>query len=169
MHWKRITSLFARLKSAIPRRRRALTREELEAGLDQHWLQYSQPYVRESKHRVRLSCYLLILEVRNGPHGWPRLSAAIDSDPNFMIYRRFGYLRTRLLTYHQDVLRELEEALDKLDHEDYSKKATRRAMCYREGDDARQPSRRKELLQSVDKEMQHYGQCILRRLLQSVY
>ena len=95
--------------------------------------------------------------VKDHPHGWPRLSAAIDSDPNFMIYRRFGYLRTRLLTYHQDVLREMEEALDKLDADDYKSNDAHRMMCWRQADDTRQPPRRKELFQSLNKELHLYG------------
>ena len=74
-----------------------------------------------------------------------------------MIYRRFGYLRTRLLTYHQDILREIEEALDKLDWDESRTVGTRRTMCYRYGDDQREPSPRKELLERLNKELCMYG------------
>lgn len=102
-----------------------------------------------------------MFEVQRNARGWPRLSAAIDSDPNFMIYRRFGYLRTRLLTYHQDVLREIEDALDELDHHQDNNHPEWRATGYREGDDARQPSERKELFQTLNKELCLYGQYTL--------
>lgn len=94
-------------------------------------------------------------------HGWPRLSAFVDSDPNFMIYRRFGWLRTRTLMYHQDVLREMEKRLEDLDWADFSDCSTRRAMCWREGDDARNPALRKELFTAVSSELQLYGKLRL--------
>lgn len=47
--------------------------------------------------------------------GYPRLAAFLDSDENFMVYRRFGYLQSRLLLEKQDELRLLEEKLDILD------------------------------------------------------
>ena len=75
-----------------------------------------------------------------------------------MIFRRFGYLRTRVLTYHQDVLREMEESLDKMDWEDYQDQENKRAMCWRQGDDEREPPRRKELLQAVEKELEIYSE-----------
>ncbi|KAL5313879.1 hypothetical protein ACEPPN_018302 [Leptodophora sp. 'Broadleaf-Isolate-01'] len=49
-----------------------------------------------------------------------RKSAFMDSDENFMIYRRFGFLHARLLLQKQDELRLMEEALDRLDRDDIS-------------------------------------------------
>lgn len=49
------------------------------------------------------------------PRGYPNLAAFLDSDECFSVYRRFGFLQSRLLLDKQDKLRELEEALDKLD------------------------------------------------------
>ena len=42
----------------------------------------------------------------------------LDSDENFMIYRRFGYLYARLLLYKQDELRAFEKRLDRIDRKD---------------------------------------------------
>jgi hypothetical protein len=39
----------------------------------------------------------------------------MDSDDGFMIYRRFGYLQSRLLLEKQEQLRQLEDKLDQLD------------------------------------------------------
>jgi hypothetical protein len=50
--------------------------------------------------------------------GYPRLASFLDTDDNFMLYRRFGYLHSSLLLQKQDELRELEEALDNLDQEE---------------------------------------------------
>lgn len=39
----------------------------------------------------------------------------MDSDDNFMIYRRFGFLYSRLLLDKQDELRKIERDLDSID------------------------------------------------------
>lgn len=51
------------------------------------------------------------------PRGYPRLAAFQDSDECFMLYRRFGYLQSRVLSDKQDELRELEEELADQDAE----------------------------------------------------
>ncbi|KAI1608497.1 hypothetical protein EDD36DRAFT_482906 [Exophiala viscosa] len=103
-----------------------------------------------------------VLEVESNPEGWPRLAAVIDSDANFMIFRKFGYLRTRLLVWHQDRLRELEELLGDLDLEDFKDDATRRALCCRQGDDGRSPPKRKLLFQELSREMELYDDLLKR-------
>jgi hypothetical protein len=50
--------------------------------------------------------------------GYPYLATFLDSDENFMIYRRFGFLHARLLLQKQDELRMMEEELDRMDHRD---------------------------------------------------
>ncbi|KAH7330214.1 hypothetical protein BKA65DRAFT_565359 [Rhexocercosporidium sp. MPI-PUGE-AT-0058] len=52
--------------------------------------------------------------------GYPYLAAFMDSDENFMIYRRFGFLHARLLLQKQDELRLMEEQLDLMDRRDVS-------------------------------------------------
>jgi hypothetical protein len=59
-----------------------------------------------------------VQQVHHTPMGYPRLAAFLDSDDNFMLYRRFGYLQSRVLLEKQDDLRQLEEALKRLDEED---------------------------------------------------
>lgn len=46
------------------------------------------------------------------------MATFLDSDENFMIYRRFGYLHARTLLRLQDRLRVLEALLDSYDTED---------------------------------------------------
>ncbi|KAF1963711.1 hypothetical protein CC80DRAFT_397118 [Byssothecium circinans] len=53
--------------------------------------------------------------VESCPQGYPNLAAFLDSDESFMVYRRFGFIQSRLLLEKQDELRELEEGLDRLD------------------------------------------------------
>ena len=52
------------------------------------------------------------------PLGYPELATFLDSDENFMVYRRFGLLHARLLLRKQDELRVLEERLDDMDQEE---------------------------------------------------
>lgn len=62
-------------------------------------------------------CLNISFIVDNCPEGYPRLAAFLDSDENFMLYRRFGFLQTRLLLNKQAELREYEKELDRLDQE----------------------------------------------------
>jgi len=48
-------------------------------------------------------------------NGYPRVAAFLDSDDNFMICRRFGYLHWRVLLEKQNELQYLEKALDEMD------------------------------------------------------
>lgn len=76
------------------------------------------PIVRSRKYKrcTRLRS-LLTKTVLDTPEGYPSVATFLDSDENFMLYRRFGYLQARLLLDKQDDLRRLEAKLDKLDKE----------------------------------------------------
>lgn len=50
--------------------------------------------------------------------GYPRLSAFIDSDRDFMMFRRFGRLQARILLHKQDELIDLEQQLEQIDSEE---------------------------------------------------
>ncbi|TVY75979.1 hypothetical protein LSUE1_G005072, partial [Lachnellula suecica] len=56
--------------------------------------------------------------VEHCEHGYPYLASFLDSDENFMIYRRFGFLHARLLLQKQDELRTMEAELDRMDQHD---------------------------------------------------
>ncbi len=88
------------------------------------------------------------------PAGYPRLAVFLDSDENFMLYRRFGFLQSRVLLYKQDELRELEEQLDKMDQRD--SKSRPKKLKSRERDDAENEDRR-NLIQNITKAFQEYG------------
>ena len=102
------------------------------------------------------------LAVDDAGPGYPRLAAFVDSDANFMIYRRFGYLRTRLLLYHQDVLRAREEELDKLDKSSLDDPTTERQLCSRRVDEDQEFPQRMELYEKLDKEIRTYGEGTIR-------
>ena len=49
------------------------------------------------------------------PEGYGKLAAFIDCDPNFRIYRKFGWLHNRVLLHIQDELQKLEKELEVAD------------------------------------------------------
>ncbi len=55
------------------------------------------------------------IAVHGGPLGYPLLARFQNSEPNYMIYRRFGEIQARLLLEAQDDLRRLEMKLHHLD------------------------------------------------------
>ncbi|OAP64163.1 hypothetical protein AYL99_00135 [Fonsecaea erecta] len=116
--------------------------------------QHDQKVLEEDETDVRaLECAV---------RGWPRIATFVDSDPNFMIYRRFGFLRTRLLLWHQDILREMESRLDYQDMQDASSVGTRRYLSNRDGDDMRTPAVRKALFQELDVQLKAYDDLLSR-------
>jgi hypothetical protein len=63
------------------------------------------------------------------------LATFLDSDDNFMIYRRFGYLHARVLLRLQDKLRTLELRLDEYDDEDASDETEKELLMCRDADE----------------------------------
>ena len=63
-----------------------------------------------------LNIYKFIVE--DHPQGYPRLASFINSDDNFLIARKYGFLRARVLLYRQDELSVLEKELLALDADD---------------------------------------------------
>ncbi|RDW82287.1 hypothetical protein BP6252_03399 [Coleophoma cylindrospora] len=109
-----------------------------------------QPYIRklETKHR-----------------GYRSLATFLDSDENFMLYRRFGYLHSRMLLKKQDELRELEFELDECDDDDIEKGTLERRRCLmsREFDEAaarKAPAEvrtRTKILNEIEQKLESYG------------
>jgi hypothetical protein len=94
------------------------------------------------------------------PNGYPRLAAYINSDDNFMMCRRFGFLHTRVLLYRQDELRELEDQLVRLDAEDAECEDP--ILTSRVLDDAQEGSGRKGLIQEIDDKLKEYDELVMR-------
>lgn len=70
-----------------------------------------------------------------------------------MLYRRFGFLQSRLLLNKQDELRKLEKDLDRMDKVD--EKNDPGVLRSRERDDA-ENGRRKKLLYEIEKKFKEY-------------
>ena len=88
--------------------------------------------------------------------GYGKLAAVENCDPDFLIYRKFGWLRNCTLLYLQDELVELEEdlkALEKYDAEDDPRKLVSR----RRNDGAKGLDRR-ETLANAKQKLIEYGE-----------
>lgn len=94
-------------------------------------------------------------QVHLGPNGYPKLARFLDSDDNFMVYRRFGFLQTRLLLETQDTLRVLEERLDKLDESETVGDDNKDNLCSRDGDGDQ--TERINLMAAIRTAFQEYG------------
>ncbi|MCJ1265888.1 hypothetical protein MMC22_005770 [Lobaria immixta] len=90
----------------------------------------------------------------------------MDSDDNFMIYRRFGFLYSRVLLQKQDELRAMEETLDEMDQRDSRESdKSRLALQSRVKDQKRTGTpghqTRQELLRSTEEKLYDYGRLLL--------
>ncbi|KAF7508635.1 hypothetical protein GJ744_009027 [Endocarpon pusillum] len=57
-----------------------------------------------SDHRKEDGRRILVQRIDDHPEGYPQLAAFLDSDRNFLMCRKFGWLRNRVLLYRQDEL-----------------------------------------------------------------
>ena len=100
--------------------------------------------------------------VEDCPNGYPKVAGFMDSEDTFGIYRRFGFLYSRVLLSKQDELRRLEDNLDAMDHRDaHDTDHTRKCLKSCAKDFARERKgnspTRKELLQTVQSKLYDYG------------
>ncbi|KAI9798990.1 MAG: hypothetical protein M1833_004343 [Piccolia ochrophora] len=108
----------------------------------------------------------IVRKLEDSPVGYPQLATFLDSDDNFMIYRRFGYLYSRILMQKQDELRELEESIDIRDQQDNTG-LKRDMICLksRAHDVARRNATgietRQEILHKTERKLYDYGQLLL--------
>lgn len=107
-----------------------------------------------------LRAFAYAIAVQDCPDGYPLTAAFLDSDDNFMIYRRFGYLQARLLLEKQEQLRRLEWDLELMDEKD--KEAQSRDLVTLgdgDGESGRAPARQ-ELMQRIEEKYRDYGASI---------
>ncbi|MCJ1475224.1 hypothetical protein MMC13_003885 [Lambiella insularis] len=104
-------------------------------------------------------------EVEDSPRGFPYVASYLDSEDTFAVFRRFGWVHTRLLLNKQDELRVLESDLRAMDKLDGDNASSRKYLQSRTKDNARQlpPGRisRQQLLDTLEKKTLEYGQLLL--------
>ena len=94
------------------------------------------------------------------PEGYPRLAAFQSSDHNFMIYRGYSYLHSRVLLYLQDEIACAEKELDKMDENDLNDQENprfRKCLKSRDKDDARKDKPRRVLVLRIKDLLMQYG------------
>ena len=98
------------------------------------------------------------MTVDDHPKGYPQLAAFINSDDNFLIARKYGFLRSRVLLYRQDELSVLEKELIALDDDDKVNRAL--ALTSRKHDEETDKDpvySRKVLMKKIDDKLKEYG------------
>jgi hypothetical protein len=93
-------------------------------------------------------------QVESCPTGYPNVAAFLDSDECFSVYRRFGFLQSRLLLNKQAKLRKLEVELECLDEKE-AKTDDRHPMTIDVSDEIAEP--RTKLLTEIEQEFTSYG------------
>jgi hypothetical protein len=88
--------------------------------------------------------------------GYPNVATFLDSDAAFRIYRRFGYISSRLLLDKQAKLCQLERKLDRMDQYDSTEKD--RNILIQTRDLPEQDSApRRQLLEELEAKFREYG------------
>ncbi|KAL6719062.1 hypothetical protein ACLMJK_003297 [Lecanora helva] len=103
-------------------------------------------------------------QVHDHPRGYPQLSAFVNSDENFLIARKYGFLRTRVLLYRQDELSVLERDLIALDADDVAQERDL-ALQSRKHDETTDKDpvySRKVLIQRIDDKLKEYDDLVKR-------
>ena len=104
--------------------------------------------------------------VDDHPIGYPQLAAFTKSDKNFLIARKYGFLRARVLLYRQDELSVLEMDLIAMDRDDniyrplalYSRRYVSKNV-----DDPLYS--REVLMRKIDDKLKEYGKNLYLNLL----
>lgn len=107
---------------------------------------------------------LLKNPVDDEPNGFPRIARIIDSSKDLWVFRRFGYLRVRLIQYYQSRISEFEQKLRLLDEEDSKGDEDQKAnLRNRRVDDSQDVSQRKALFHALLEHLRIYGvlHCIV--------
>lgn len=93
------------------------------------------------------------------PNGYPRLAALLNSDENFLICRKYGFLHNRVLLYRQDELRELEQKLLSMDKAAGKTDDTMLKCRMRE---QRTSDDRRHLINEIDDKLKEYNDIVQR-------
>ncbi|KAF2186441.1 hypothetical protein K469DRAFT_706409 [Zopfia rhizophila CBS 207.26] len=117
------------------------------------WSLFTKRQYRRKKYRIPVKTRRL----NDCPKGYPNLAAFLDSDEGFTMYRRFGYLQSRLLLDKQEELRVLEKKLDRMDKRLTKKDEDR--MCSRDmfGSDV---EKHRQLLSDIEAKFCSYANIL---------
>jgi hypothetical protein len=97
--------------------------------------------------------------VDDHPNGYPRFAAFMNSDENFLICRKYGFLHNRVLLYRQDELRALEQELLFMDKAANKLDDTMLKCRTRE---ERSSGERRDLINRIDAKLLEYNDIVQR-------
>jgi hypothetical protein len=121
------------------------------------------PLVQRSTSPISLDVTVQLANrviVEDHPRGYPRLAAFQESNCFWKIYRRFGFLRGRLLLDRQIELAQLEEMLHTIDKEDSERSLTSTmSRTGTEGRTTKNAQRFKDLMSEIAEKLRAYGRC----------
>lgn len=107
-----------------------------------------------------MSCYAEeVRSVRDAPTGYPSVATFLDSDENFGLYRRFGFVQARLLLEKQDDLRKLELKLDRYDRRLARDPQTKDSLRTRDLKPEALAAR-KDIMEKLEKCFNEYGMIV---------
>jgi len=116
---------------------------------------------REEDDKIQGMDQLRYLRLKDRVVGLPRLSAFLNSDPNFAIMRGFGELHCRVLLHREIELTTLEKELQKLDKEDEQNPdmeyRLRTIEYFDDGEDER-----RELVELIEERLSSYDDFLLK-------
>ncbi|CAF9917791.1 MAG: hypothetical protein ALECFALPRED_000368 [Alectoria fallacina] len=136
--------------------------EEIVEEWDEKGSQDDSPDI-PSKHREEDGRLKLVQRIDDHPCGYPQLAAFVNSDENFLIARKYGFLRSRVLLYRQDELSVLERDLIKLDADDKKKRDFALKSRKRDEETDNDPVySRKVLIQKIDDKLKEYDELVSR-------
>lgn len=115
--------------------------------------------VRRCFTQLKVATLMIYFIVDDHPNGYPRFAAFMNSDENFLMCRKYGFLHNRVLLYRQDELRELEQKLLALDKEANATDDIR--LKSRTQEEMKSDERRK-LINRIDDKLREYNDIVQR-------
>lgn len=95
--------------------------------------------------------------------GYGKVAGIEDLDPDFLIYRKFGWLHNYALLHLQDELAELQAELERLDEWEF-KDGDLTRLVSRRLDYGRPKAPRRELMRKIHAKLAEYGMLNLNTL-----
>lgn len=95
------------------------------------------------------------------PSGYGKVAAIEDLDSDFLIYKKFGWLRNYALLHLQDELVELQQRLERLDKWE-DKDGDYKKLLSRRKDYVKDDSGRKTLVNEIHSKLAQYDEALLR-------
>ncbi|KAL2042159.1 hypothetical protein N7G274_005347 [Stereocaulon virgatum] len=103
----------------------------------------------------------IIRPLNDFPQGYGKVAAIEDLDADFLIYRKFGWLRNYALLHLQDELVDLQQQLERLDKWEF-RDGDYKKLLSRRKDYARDDSLRRNLVSKIHSKLAQYDKALLR-------